>query len=191
MNLSFSKTGEASLVKWNYLGPHIVDNILKHKIHTEDDTYLLIDNILVSSIITPGICTIPVTVEQFVTKLPKLTRQQIEQISNPEILDDDQHEFMGLHCKMNHLPFPAMIHLAEYNRIKKKFTWLKHQLPICMPCIFGTSHRKPWRTKGSHGSICRESNDAPWKCVSMDQMVITNPCMDWVKLAIATFKFWE
>jgi hypothetical protein len=95
---------------------------LKHKIHTEDDTYLLIDNILVSSIITPGICTIPVTVEQFVTKLPKLTRQQIEQISNPEILDDDQHEFMGLHCKMNHLPFPAMIHLAEYNRIKKKFT---------------------------------------------------------------------
>jgi hypothetical protein len=40
-----------------------------------------------------------------------------------------------------------------------------------MSCIFGTSHQKPWSTKDSHGLICKESNDAPGKCVSMDQMV--------------------
>jgi hypothetical protein len=106
----------------NYLGPHIVDKTLKHKICSEDDTYLFVDAILLSSINTPDIGTIPVTVEQYVIKLSKLTHQQIAQISNPEILDDDQHEFMGMHCKMNHLPFLAMIHLAEHNRINKKFT---------------------------------------------------------------------
>jgi hypothetical protein len=70
--------------------------ILKHKICAEDDTHLFVDAILFSSINTPGIGTIPVTVEQCVTELPKLMRQQIEQISNPEILDDDHREFMGL-----------------------------------------------------------------------------------------------
>jgi hypothetical protein len=144
----------------NYIGPHIVDKTLKHKVCTEDDTYLFVDAILLSSINTTDIGTIPVTVEHYVTELQKLTRQQIEQISNPVILDDDQHEFMGLHLKINHLPFPAMIHLAEHNRINKKFTRLKHRFPICMSCTFGTFHQKPWHTKDSHGLICKESNDA-------------------------------
>ena len=82
--------------------------MLKHKICTDDDSYLFVDAMLLSSINTPEIGTIPVADEQYVTKLPKLTHQQIEQISNPEILDDNQHEFMGLHCKMNHLPFQLL-----------------------------------------------------------------------------------
>ncbi len=72
------KDGKGITRQVNYLGPHIVDKILKNKIHTEDDTYLFVDAILLSSINIPGISTIPVTVEQYVTKLPKLTRQQIE-----------------------------------------------------------------------------------------------------------------
>jgi hypothetical protein len=83
---------------------------------------LFVDAILLSSINAPDIGTNPVTFEQYLTKLPKLTCQQIKQISNPEILDDNQRKFMGLHCKMNHLPFPAMIHLAEHNKINKKVT---------------------------------------------------------------------
>jgi hypothetical protein len=123
----------------------------------------------------PDIGAIPVTVEQYVAELPKLTHQQIEQISNSQTLDDDQHEFMALHFKMNHLPFPAMITLAENKRINKKFVRLKHRLPICMSCIFGTSHCKPCRTKGAHGSICKDSDNAPGKCVSMDQLVSAQP----------------
>ncbi len=115
------KDGKGITLQVNYLGPHIVDKILKHKICTEDGTYLFIDAILLSSINTPDIGPIPVTAKH-VTKLPKLLCQQIEQISNPEIVDDDQREFMGLHCKMNHLPFPAMIHLAGHNRVNKKVT---------------------------------------------------------------------
>ena len=44
-----------------------------------------------------------------------------------------------------------------------------------MSCIFGTSHRKPWCTKGAHGLICKDSDNAPGKCVSMDQLVSAQP----------------
>jgi hypothetical protein len=44
-----------------------------------------------------------------------------------------------------------------------------------MSCTVGTSHQKPWCTKGSHGSICKESNEAPGKCVSIDQMISAQP----------------
>ncbi len=68
-----------------------------------------------------------------------------------------------------------MITLAEKGRIKKKFAKLKHQLPIRMSCIFGTAHLKPWHSKGSKGSIRKENDNAPGKCVSMDQMVSAHP----------------
>jgi hypothetical protein len=38
----------------------------------------------------PDISTIPVSIEQYAAELPKLTREQLEQIPNPQILDDDQ-----------------------------------------------------------------------------------------------------
>ncbi len=73
--------------------------------------------------------------------------------------------------------YKFLIHLDVHhtNRINKKVTQLKHWLQICMSCIFGTSHQKPWWTKGSHGSICKESNDAPGKWVSINQMVFAQP----------------
>jgi hypothetical protein len=74
------KKGKVITSQVNYLGPHIVDKVLKHKICTGDDTYLFVDTILLSSINTPDIGTISVTVEQYETKLPKLMHQQIEQI---------------------------------------------------------------------------------------------------------------
>ena len=44
-----------------------------------------------------------------------------------------------------------------------------------MSCIFGTAHCKPWRSKGSKGLIQKESDNAPGKCVSMDQLVSAQP----------------
>jgi hypothetical protein len=80
---------------------------------------------------------------------------------------------MGLHCKLNHLPLPAMITLTEMGKLKKKFVRLKHRLPVCMSCLFGTCHRKPWCSKGLKGLIKKETDNTPGKCVSMDQMVST------------------
>ena len=124
---------------------------------------------------TPDISTIPVSVEQYVNELPKLTREQLKNVSHPQVLDDDQREFMGLHYKMNHLPLPAMITLAEKGKLNRKFAKLKHRLPVCMSCMFGTAHRKPWRSKGGKGSIRKTTNNAPGKCVSIDQMISAKP----------------
>jgi hypothetical protein len=102
-----------------------------------------------------------------------LTESELQQISTPQSLDNDQQEFMELHYKLNHLPLPAMIVLAEKGKIKKNYAKLKHRLPICMSCIFGTAHRKPWHSKG--GSIRKVSDNTPGKCVSMDQLVSAQP----------------
>jgi hypothetical protein len=82
---------------------------------------------------------------------------------------------MGLHYKFSHLPLPAMITLDEKGKLNRKFIKLKHRLPVCMSCIFGTSHCKPWRSKGARGSIRKESDDAPGKCVSTDQLISAQP----------------
>ncbi len=169
------KDGKAVNRQVTYLGPHILNTVLKHKIWTQNDTEFFVDAILLSPLNAPDISTIPATVEQYVAELPQLTCQQLEQISNPHTLHDDQREFMTLHFKMNHLPFPAMITLAENKKMNRKFVKLKHILPICMSCIFGTSHCKPWHTKGAHGSSQKESDNAPGKCISMDQLVSAQP----------------
>jgi hypothetical protein len=122
----------------------------------------------------PDISTIPVSIEQYATEMPKLTREQIQSISHPQILDDQQ-EFMGLHCKMNHLPLLAMITLAENGQLNRKFIKLKYRLLVCMSCIFGTAHHKPWHSKGAKGSSQKEEDNAPGKCVSIDHMISAQP----------------
>jgi hypothetical protein len=112
---------------------------------------------------------------QYANELQKLTREQLQHISHPQILDNDQQEFMGLHCKMNHFPLSAMITLAEKGKLNRKFTKFKHRLPVCTSCIFGTAHHKPWCSKGERGSIRKHNDNAPGKCVSINQMISAQP----------------
>jgi hypothetical protein len=119
----------------------------------------------------PNISTILVSVEQCANELQKLTQEQHQHISHPQILDDDQQEFMGLHYKMNHLPLPAMITLAQKGKLNRKLAKLKHRLPVCMSCIFGMANCKPWCLKGEKGLIRKHDDNAPGKCVSIDQMI--------------------
>ena len=88
----------------------------------------------------PDISTVPVSVEQYANKLQKLTQEQLKNVSHPQVLDNDQQEFMGLQYKINH---PAMIKLAEKGRLNRKFAKLKHRLLVCMSCMFDTAHCQP------------------------------------------------
>jgi hypothetical protein len=169
------KDGKGINREVTYLAPILSDGILKHKIQTRNNTEFLVDGILLSSIYVPDIATILLTPEQYQIDLPKLTDLELMQISTPQTLDSNQQEFMELHYKLSRLPLPAMVVLAEKGRIKKKFAKLKHRLQICMSCIFGTAHHKPWHSKGLKGSIQKESDNAPRKCVSMDQLVSVQP----------------
>ncbi len=169
------KDGKGITREVTYLGPNLSEGVLKHRIRTQNDAKFLVDGVLLCSLDALNISTIPVSVEQYAIELPKVTHQQLEQIFNPQTLDNNQRDFMEIHYKMNHLPLPALITLAEKGKINRKFVKFRDCLPTCMSCIFGQAHRKPWHSKGSCGSIQKESDDAPVKCVSMDTLVSAQP----------------
>ena len=82
---------------------------------------------------------------------------------------------MDLHCKMNHIPFSALIRMAESGHINKRLAKVKDRIPVCLSCTFGMSHWRPWRSKGKPGTIRREDEIEPGVCVSVDQLVSAQP----------------
>ena len=82
---------------------------------------------------------------------------------------------MDLHCKMNHIPFSALIRMAESGHINKRLAKVKDRIPVCLSCTFGMSHWRPWRSKGKPGTIRSEDEIEPGVCVSVDQLVSAQP----------------
>ena len=52
---------------------------------------------------------------------------------------------------------------------------MKDRLPVCMSCVFGMAHHRPWRSKGTPGTIRKEDETDPGDCVSIDQLVSAQP----------------
>ena len=104
-----------------------------------------------------------------------MTSDQLKTIAKPEILNDNQRDLMALHCKMNHLPFSAMIKLTESGRIKKCFVKLKDRLPVFMSCVFGMSYQCPWCNKDKPGTIQKDDETEHGDCASIDQLVFAQP----------------
>jgi hypothetical protein len=102
-----------------YLGPQFLDEILQHKIWNRNMHKFLVDGTLLSPMEAPDISTIPVSVKHYANELPKFTQEQLQHISHPQFLDGNQQEFMGLHNKLNHLPLPKMILLAEKGKLNR------------------------------------------------------------------------
>ena len=95
-----------------YLGPMEHEHGLKHKIINSSSKEFLVDGVMLSPLDEPDIASVSAIIEHYASELPNLTKDQLEQIAHPEILDNDQRELMALHCKMNHVPFPALIRMA-------------------------------------------------------------------------------
>ena len=140
-----------------YMGPVLHGDILKHKLRRSDNEEYLVDREHISSIAAPDISNFPISIEEYASKLHNLTPSQLKDISKPEILYKDQKDLVSLHNNMNHLPFPAMIKLAENGNIDMRFAKLKNRQPVCMSCVFGRSHRRPWISKNTPGTIRKES----------------------------------
>jgi hypothetical protein len=140
-----------------YLGS---DKVLQHKVGNKNST----SSLLMAPCNLQWILLISVlslySLSSMQLNFQKTNLSNVAKISNPEILDNDQRELMDLHCKLNHLPFPTMISLAEKGKLNKKFVKLKHRVPVCISCLFGMCHQKPWRSKCSKGSIRKETDDA-------------------------------
>jgi hypothetical protein len=65
------------------LKDQLLDEVLLHKVRNKNGHEFLVDSNLLSSMDTPDIRTISVSIEHHAAKLPKLTGKQLEQISNP------------------------------------------------------------------------------------------------------------
>jgi hypothetical protein len=58
-----------------YLSPHYSGEILQHKVWIRNGHDFLVDGALLSSMDAPDISTIPVSIEQYATAIPKLTQE--------------------------------------------------------------------------------------------------------------------
>ena len=158
-----------------YPGPVLHDDILKHKIIKSDDAEYLVNRYHISYITVPDIANVPMLVKQYASELHTLTPEQLRNIANPDTLDNYQRDLISLHNNMNHLIFPATMKLSEKGIIIKRFANLKDIFPVCMSCFFGLSHRRPWQSKVTPVTICKDNESELGGCVSIDQLVSAQP----------------
>ena len=82
----------------------------------------------------------------------------------------DQEEWLRNHYNLKHLPISYMRKLAENNVIPKKLAKVKP--PICVACLNGKQHRRPWKGRGKNDkSLRRAHHNFPGAQTSTDQMV--------------------
>jgi hypothetical protein len=80
------------------------------------------------------------------------------------------------HNRLHHTPFPKLIVMAQQGVLPKHLTSLKGRCPLCVACLFGQAHKRPWQSKSKQKHPIRKpTDDAPGKRASMDQMVSAQP----------------
>jgi len=66
--------------------------------------------------------------------------------------------------------------MAGRGEIPKRLASLKGRCPICVACLFGQAHKRPWSSKSKQKHpICKPTDDAPGKRFLLDQMVSSQP----------------
>ncbi len=128
---------------------------------------------------TPDIASIPSTIPELREAAQQLQDTDLESILNPKPLSPAEQEFLDLHHRLLHLPYPIMFRLAKAGFLPKHFLRLKKRPPPCASCLFGTQHRSNWRTRSSKNSkkpsLRKEDLTGPGQCVGVDQMISAQP----------------
>lgn len=84
-------------------------------------------------------------------------------------LSDPQCELLSWHNRLGHLSFDKLHHLASTGAIPRRLQNV-HQ-PKCVSCIFGKSHKRPWRPKGKNKHHIRSPDQVdPGDNTSIDAM---------------------
>ena len=172
----FSKDGYSTFVK---IKSFKLDdsNVLRFTVNASDGTEIVTTREHLRAPDNPDIGWIPKSVPEYKSAAHNLSDKEIEKIVSPIHLSPLQQEFLSLHCKLFHLPFTIMLRMASIGILPRRFLKLRNDLPPCMSCLFGQSHRKPWRHKGSAtGGILRGKDiSQPGERVSTDQIVSAQP----------------
>eukprot|EP00957_Ditylum_brightwellii_P130846 9980970-Ditylum_brightwellii.AAC.1 len=85
-----------------------------------------------------------------------LTKEQCEEILRPERLTPLKQEYLSWHHCLGHTLTSKIKILYRLGILPQRMLTLfdENLAPLCASCVFGTSHRKPWRSKASSKSIC-------------------------------------
>ena len=146
------------------------------KIQHQDGSLSTVYPEMLNFIENPDIASIPQTSQQYCRECNNLEPEKLKHVLNPQSLSPLQEEMMSYHYRLHHLPFPKLIVLAEKGEIPKRLAKLKGNTPICVACIFGAAHKRPWRSKSKkQNPIRQKKDDAPGKRISTDQLVSAQP----------------
>jgi hypothetical protein len=70
----------------------------------------------------------------------------------------------------------GLVGYSKQGEIPKRLAALKGHCLICVACLFGQAHKRPWRSKSKQKyPIHKPTDDAPGKKASLDQMVSAPP----------------
>ena len=127
----------------------------------------------------PDIASIPIQIPALKEAVRQLTEKELGAIANPQSLSPAEQEFLEMHHRLLHTPYPIMFCLAKAGILPKHFLRLKDKPPPCASCLFGAQHRTNWRFKSSkHGtksSLRKEDLTEPGQCVGVDQLISAQP----------------
>jgi hypothetical protein len=122
------------------------------------------------------ILSIPQTSEEYYWELENNEPSQLKHLFSPQSLSPIQEQMMSHHYQLHHMHFPKLIVMAEKGIICKHLASLKGWCPICVSCLFGQAHKRPWCSKSKQKHpICKPTDDAPGKRASMDALVSAQP----------------
>jgi hypothetical protein len=167
--------GTRDIVK--FLGADFVDDMqIKCSVQLSDDTVLLVDPETLNFIENPDVASIPQTSDDYLRESANISRSQLDTLLSPKSLSPLQEEMLSYHNRLHHTPFPKLIVMAQQGILPKRLASLKGRCPLCVACLFGQAHKRPWRSKSKQKHPIRKpSDDAPGKRASMDQLVSAQP----------------
>ena len=97
----------------------------------------------------------------------------------PTHLSPLQEEYLSLHHQLLRLLFAMIFLMAQLGILPKRFTKLQNDLPSCISCLFGQSHRRPLCHKSSAlktgGVLCGKNVRQPGQTIGTDQLVLAQP----------------
>ncbi len=120
---------------------------IKCQIKLSNDLVILVDPESLNFIENPDIASILQTSQEYCRKCKNIESSQLVHILSPQSLLPLQEEMMSHHCHLHRTPFPKLITMAENGEIPKRLTALKGRCPICVACLFGQAHKRPWQSK--------------------------------------------
>jgi len=167
--------GTRDVVK--FIGADFVDDMqIKCLVQLSDDTVLLVDPETLNFIENPDFASIPQTPDDYLRESENILQSQMRMLLSPKSLSPLQEEMLNYHSRLHHTPFPKLIVMAQQGEIPKRLASLKGCCTLCVPCLFGQAHKRPWRSKSKQKHpICMPTDDAPGKRASLDQMVSAQP----------------